>query len=600
MKLRSCLAFLFFLILFAGVFSPPARAADEVYLKGVPAKLNAGSVVSGPKNKVQKAGMVFLETGRGVRQTASGKKRSFLVIHPILSIIPPLVAILFALLFRQVILSLLMGVLLGVWITAGYRVLPAVLNTLSRVIPDSLASHDHISIIIFSVLLGGMVGIISANGGTPAIVDLVLPRIRSRRGAQLACWFLGCAIFFDDYANTLIVGNTMRPITDRYRVSREKLSFFVDATAAPVASMAIISTWIGFEVGVLTDVFHSRGIAMDGYSAFLFSIPYLFYPIFTVIFGFLLSVSGRDFGPMLKAERRAVRYNLLLSENASPAAMETKMGEPSRPALAFIPILAVIFVTLWGILYTGYSGQWALRAIFAKSDSFAALIWGSAAGCFTAAVLSLFARRLTVSGVLDSWLDGIKSMMMAVLILTLAWSLSRVCTDLKTADFILSVVSTRMPMWAIPLLTFLVAAAMSFATGTSWGTMAITYPLLVPVVIGTPYLYPTIAAVLSGAVFGDHCSPISDTTIMSSMASACDHVDHVRTQIPYALTTAAAALVLGYLLLDLRIPAVLIYAIGAAGMWLVLRFVGKKIPDTVPAGGDTKMEMPDTGAAGQG
>ena len=583
---RRCLTVLILFALSAGAFSTTARASDEVYLKGIPAKLNAESVLAGPNREVKRDGTVFLEIGPGTSQTDQGKKKNFLVIHPFLSIIPPLVAILFALLFRQVILSLLMGVLLGVWITAGYKVLPAMLNTLSQVIPDSLANHDHISIIIFSMLLGGMVGIISANGGTPAIVDLVLPRIRSRRGAQLACWFLGCAIFFDDYANTLIVGNTMRPITDRYRVSREKLSFFVDATAAPVASMAVISTWIGFEVGVLTDVFHSRGIAMDGYSAFLFSIPYLFYPIFTVIFGFLLSMSGRDFGPMLKAERRAIRYNLLLSEKAKPAAMETKMGEPSRPALAFVPILAVILVTLWGIIYTGYSGEWSLRAIFAGSDSFAALIWGSAAGCFTAAVLSLLARRLTVSEVLESWLDGFKSMMMAVLILTLAWSLSRVCTDLKTADFILSVVSTRMPIWAIPLLTFLVAAAMSFATGTSWGTMAITYPLLVPVVIGTPYLYPTIAAVLSGAVFGDHCSPISDTTIMSSMASACDHVDHVRTQIPYALTTAGTALLLGYLPLDLSIPAWVIYPIGAIGMWLVLRFVGKKVPDVVPAGGD--------------
>ncbi len=587
---RRCLSLLFFFALIIISFSIPARAADVVYLKGIPTRLKVGTIISGPKREAVKTGTRFLETGSGTLCTVDGKTERFLVIHPILSIVPPLIAILFALLFRQVILSLLMGVVLGVWITVGYRVIPAILNTLSSVIPDSLASHDHISIIIFSMLLGGMVGIISANGGTPAIVDLVLPRIRSRRGAQLACWFLGCAIFFDDYANTLIVGNTMRPITDRYRVSREKLSFFVDATAAPVASMAIISTWIGFEVGVLTDVFHARGIAMDGYTAFLFSIPYLFYPIFTVVFGFLLSVTGRDFGPMLKAEQRAVRYNLLLSEKAAPASMETKMGAPSRPALAFVPILSVILVTLWGILYTGYSGSWELRVIFAKSDSFAALIWGSAAGCFTAALLSLLARRLTIAQILESWLDGIKSMMMAVLILTFAWSLSQVCTDLKTADYILSIVTARMPMWAIPLLTFLVAAAMSFATGTSWGTMAITYPLLVPIVIGTPYLYPTIAAVLSGAVFGDHCSPISDTTIMSSMASACDHVDHVRTQIPYALTTAATALVLGYLLLDLHLPAWLIYLIGGVGMWAILRFAGTKIPDIVPAGGEAISE----------
>lgn len=568
------------IILTIAVLFPPVFGGEKgrVFLRGVPADIEAGTIESGPEHRVENGQVVFTASGSGTLLDETGGSGSFRVIPAILSILPPLVAILFALLFRQVVLSLLVGVWLGVFIGNGYGFLPSVLGSLSDTIPSSIASQDHISIIIFSLLLGGMVGIISANGGTSAIVRAVTPRIKSRRGAQVSCWILGCTIFFDDYANTLIVGNTMRPLTDKYRISREKLAFFVDSTAAPVASIAVISTWIGFEVGVLNDVFTQRGMSLDGYSAFMFSIPYLFYPIFTLMFGFMLAVSGRDFGSMRRAEQRA-NTGKLLGESAAPAAMETRMGEPSSPWLAFIPILSVVVVTLWGILYTGYSGSWEIREIFAASDSFASLIWGSSAGCFVAAVLSVATRRLTISRTLEHWVDGIKSMMMAVIILCLAWSLSAVCSDLKTADFILSLVSTRVPGRLIPMITFLVAAAMSFATGTSWGTMAITYPLLVPVVIGTPFLYPTIAAVLSGAVFGDHCSPISDTTIMSSMASACDHVDHVRTQIPYALSTGAVSIVLGYLMMDLHAPLWIIYPVGGVGLWLWLRLLGRRLPE---------------------
>jgi len=365
-------------------------------------------------------------------------------------------------------------------------------------------------------------------------------------------------------------------------MSREKLAFFVDSTAAPVASIAIISTWIGFEVGVLNDVFASRGMAMDGYSAFIFSIPFLFYPVFTLIFGFLLAMTGRDFGSMHKAEQVAATRDRADDPSATSSVPEARIAPPSSPWMAFIPILAVIVVTLWGIFHTGFKGNWSLREIFSGSDSFSALIWGSAAGCFVAGALSVATRRLTVSATLEHWVEGVKSMMMAVIILCLAWSLSSICSDLHTADFILSLVSTRVPPWMIPLLTFLVAAAMSFATGTSWGTMAITYPLLVPVVIGTPFLYPTIAAVLSGAVFGDHCSPISDTTIMSSMASGCDHVAHVRTQIPYALTTGGVSLFLGYLLMEFRIPVWILYPLGGVALWAILRFVGKPIREYDP------------------
>lgn len=557
-----------------------ARAEDRIFLTHIPVKVDATTIQSAPEHQVKGETIVFRASGTGTLVDAAGNETRFRVIPALLSILPPLVAILFALLFRQVILSLLMGVWLGVFIGNGYNLLPSVLSSLSDTIPAAIADKDHISIIVFSLLLGGMVGIISANGGTSAIVRAVTPRIRNRRGVQVSCWFLGCAIFFDDYANTLIVGNTMRPLTDRYRLSREKLAFFVDSTAAPVASIAIISTWIGFEVGVLNDVFATRGMELDGYSAFIYSIPYLFYPIFTLIFGFLLAISGRDFGPMLRAERKAATATDGPAKTSGT--MDVQIASPSSAWMAFVPILTVVVVTLWGIFHTGFSGNWSLREIFSGSDSFAALIWGSAAGCAMAGILSVATRRLTVSATLEYWVEGLKSMMMAVIILCLAWSLSSICSQLHTADFILSLVSTRVPFWLIPLLTFVVAAAMSFATGTSWGTMAITYPLLVPVVIGSPFLYPTVAAVLSGAVFGDHCSPISDTTIMSSMASACDHVEHVRTQIPYALTTGGVSIVLGYLLMKFQLSVWILYPLGGIALWMILRFVGKPGPQPEP------------------
>jgi len=477
-----------------------------------------------------------------------------------------------ALIFRQVVLSLLIGIISGAFFLKGFAFFPAILSTLSEIIPAALTTKDHISILIFSTMLGGMVGIISANGGTSAVVESITKKIHSKKTTIFSAFFMGTAIFFDDYANTLIVGNTMRPLFDKFKISREKLAYIVDSTAAPVASLAVVSTWIGFEVGVLADVFKHSGSNLDGYTAFIFSIPYLYYPLITLAFIVILVSSGKDYGPMLKAEQKAASGNY-----DEKNIFQNHTVAPSSPYLAYIPIITVVVVTLLSLILTGYEGTWNFREIFGNGDSFASLIWSSTAGCVSAGILSLISKTLNLDELFESWQNGLKSMMGAVVILTLAWSLSNICRDIKTADFIMSLLSENFPFWIIPLITFFISAIMSFATGTSWGTMAIIYPLLIPVVIGTNFLYPTIAAVLSGAVFGDHCSPISDTTIMSSMASSCDHISHVRTQLPYAITVAVISIVSGYLPIYFGLHPIISYSLAILLIYLTVKYLGKHV-----------------------
>jgi len=508
----------------------------------------------------------------GVYETrfSDGRIEKVRVINGVLSLVPPILAIFFALVFKETILSLLLGIVSGIYIINGFHLFQAIRDTLSEEIVSVIASKDHVSIIIFTVMLGGMVGIIHAGGGTEAVIRYFSSKIKSRRGAMLYSWLTGIIIFFDDYANTLLVGKTMQPITDAYGVSREKLSYIVDSTAAPVTAIAVISTWIGFEISILNGLFHQYGINLDGYSAFVYSIPYLFYPILTLVFVFFVAFTGKDFGPMLKYEVEAAKKMCDVRKKNND--IEGSL------ALGIFPVVTVVLVTLGGIFYTGYGENTSsLREIFANADSFAALIWGSSAGCLVAAVLTL--KDLKLNKIIEAWLDGLKSMVLAVVILSLAWSLGHICGVLKTGDFVVSLFPENFPVFLHPMLAFLVSALISFATGTSWGTMAIGYPLLMPLVLNTPYLFPTIAAILSGAVFGDHCSPISDTTIMSSMSSGCNHINHVRTQLPYAITVAGISMVFCYGLLFLQMPVFVDVFIGIIIIFLIFKFIAKPVED---------------------
>lgn len=520
------------------------------------------------------------------------------------SLLPPFIAIFLALITRQVIFSLFIGVWSGALIVYNYNPLTSFLGMINHYIKPALSDPDHAAIIIFSMMLGGMVGIISKNGGTQGIVKSVSKYAKTPLLGQLITWMLGIVIFFDDYANTLIVGNTMRPITDKFKISREKLSYIVDSTAAPIACLAV-STWIGFEIGLIGDALKGTGFGMDPFVVFVASIPYRFYPILTIILILLVIVMRRDIGPMFTAEHRARTTGKVLREGAVPAADMTDLRMvtaedhiPKRMINGVLPILTVIIVTMVGLYVTGRNAiieaegsDFGFRNIMSNSSSYEALFWSSLSGCFVGAALSLGQRILKLSQVMDAWFHGVKSMLLAMVILLLAWSIGAVTKELKTAEYIVGLLGNTMSPYWLPVLTFFIAAVISFATGTSWGTMAIIMPLVIPLCwamavvnsLGAEpariLLYGTVSSVLAGAVFGDHCSPISDTTVMSSMASACDHIDHVRTQIPYALIAAAAGMLIGDIPTAFGIPPILSIFISAVLFFLILRFFGKKVDE---------------------
>jgi Na+/H+ antiporter NhaC len=480
------------------------------------------------------------------------------------SLLPPLVAISLALAFRDVVLALFVGVWLGATLLAGGNAAAGFLRVIDTYARGALTDSDKMSIILFSILLGGMVGVMSRSGGTHGVVRALEPFATTPRRAQVVTWLMGVAIFFDDYSNTLIVGNTMRPVTDRHRISREKLAYLVDSTAAPVACVALVSTWIGYQVSLVGDALEKAGSDLNPFGVFLTSIPFAFYPIFGLAITFTVAVTGRDWGPMLAAERRA-RTGELVAATSQPLADYESTGlapdedTPRRWWNAAVPVVLVILATLVGLFVTGRGSLAAdgdpspsISRIIGASDPFTVLLWASLIGLTASIALAVGQRALNLRESLEAMVNGFKSMLMAFVVLTLAWSLGQVCSDLATAVFLKGAVGPHVPPGLLPVAIFLVAAAVSFATGTSWGTMAILTPLAVPLVLDASggeemILAATVSAILGGSVFGDHCSPISDTTILSSMASSCDHVDHVRTQLPYAFLGGGLAIVLGYL-----------------------------------------------------
>ena len=473
------------------------------------------------------------------------------------SILPPLLAIVLALLFRHVLVALVLGVWLGALLLADLSPVASFARLLDTHLVGAVADRGHASILLFSLLLGGMLGLMTQSGGAKGLARWASTDTRSRRRGQLTTWFLGLLVFFDDYANSLLVGASMRPVTDRLRISREKLAFLVDATAAPVASLALISSWIGVEVGYIADQFAHLGIERDAYLTFIETIPFRFYPILMLAFVFWVGFRGRDFGPMRRAEERALLEGLVSRPGAQPASDFHDEAVPEdmegRPMNAVVPVVVVVLVAALGIYFDGRAKVLAagleptLRAIVGEASSSAAILWATGAGCLSALALCVWSGALSFGESIDAWMGGMKSMLYAVVILVLAWALGGVCRDLDTAGFLIGSLGDWIsPVW-IPASVFVLSALVSFATGTSWGTMAILFPLVVPLAHRVApgqetILLGTVSSILAGSVWGDHCSPISDTTVLSSMATSCDHMDHVRTQLPYALFVGGVSL----------------------------------------------------------
>ena len=481
------------------------------------------------------------------------------------SILPAVLAIGVALTIRNVIPALLLGLWVGATALQSFTLVGAgrgLLDSFQVFVTKAIADIDRASIILFTMMIGGMVGIITRNGGMASVVKAIVSRAKTAIGGQIAVWLMGLMIFFDDYSNTLVVGNTARSLTDHLRISREKLAYIVDSTAAPVACIALITTWIGYQIGLVDQALKSTdGLAhVQAYSVLLHSIPYSFYPILAILFVFMISASGRDFGPMLEAEIRA-RNGAVKPEvaEALPAIqgdeLEPKDHVPLRAINAFVPIISLV-VALMVSLYMLGEGD-TLFAVLDSTKPYQAMMYSSFVGVLVAAGMSIGQRILSIHETVDAWYGGLRATLFGMIILVLAWSLSDLTETLNTAAYLVTLLADTLPVALIPAIVFVLAAIAAFTTGSSWGTMAILVPLVIPLAwavmtvngldndAGMHILYSAVACCLAGAVWGDHCSPISDTTVLSSIASGCDHIEHVRTQLPYALLVGSAALLLG-------------------------------------------------------
>ena len=511
------------------------------------------------------------------------------------SILPPLTAILVALLIRSVLPALVLGLWLGAWALNGLTVsgfFAGFLDGFDIYLTNAVADRDHVSIMLFTFMIAGMVGIISRNGGMRGIVELIIRGANTPKRGQVSVWTLGLLIFFDDYSNTLVVGNTSRSVTDRLKISREKLAYIVDSTAAPVATVALVTTWIGYQVGLIGDAMtRIPDLDLSPYGVFLNSILYSFYPFLAIFFVILVITTGRDFGPMLKAERRARETGQVVPDSSSTlgaddeAALAMKEGLPPRAMNAIVPVVAMTLAIMGGLYVTG-EGE-TVSDIVGSANSYQALMWASIISVLVAVVMTLSQRLLSLDEVVDAWVSGARFTFLAMIILVLSWAMAEISSELHTADFLIASLGDRLPMGVLPTMVFVLAAFTAFSTGSSWGAMGILLPLVLPLswaVLGARdgadpehlyILYASVSCVLAGAVWGDHCSPISDTTVMSSLSAGCDHIEHVRTQMPYALLVGVASIVLGTLPVSFGMPWWLGFLLGAGLLVLALRWLGQ-------------------------
>lgn len=453
------------------------------------------------------------------------------------ALVPPIIAIGLALITKEVYSSLFIGILVGAVFASDFSFEGTMNHVLEGGIVKVLSDSYNVGILVFLVILGTMVCLMNRAGGSAAFGRWAGRKIHSRVGAQLATVALGVLIFIDDYFNCLTVGSVMRPVTDKHRISRAKLSYLIDATAAPVCIIAPISSWAAAVTGFVE--------GEDGFTLFINAIPYNFYALLTIVMMIGLAVMKVDYGPMAVHERNAALKGDLFTTGASPYDNSSEKQEESNGKVIdlLIPILCLIVFCVLGMIYTGgfFSGADFITA-FSQSDASVGLALGSFFGLIVTIILYMIRRVLSFKKCMACLPEGFKAMVPAILILTFAWSLKSMTDSLGAGEFVKNAMqgSAKEFMMFLPAIIFLVGCGLAFATGTSWGTFGILIPIVVDVFSATSHelMIISIAACMAGAVCGDHCSPISDTTIMASAGAQCEHVNHVSTQLPYAITVA--------------------------------------------------------------
>ncbi len=497
-----------------------------------------------------------------------------------LSLVPPLLAIVLAIVTRKAVLSLFLGVWSGGVILTGSVGLGQTFDWIAEAIGDSVF---HAQIIIFTLLLGSAVAMIWRLGGSHAIRDWALERVDTQRKAGATTWLLGLALFFDDYANTAVVGSTMKDVSDHLRISREKLSYLVDSTAAPVATLAI-SSWVAFQLSMIEAGYDATALGEaevpGSFEVFLESIPYNMYAILAIVMVAIIVFSGRDYGEMLTAEHRSATTGKVTREDARPMQdVEAELGEPNvdNPKLAsfVVPVVVLIVVTIGSALWTGFEPGASVYDMVVEADYAVALIFGSFAMVASTYVLGYAYDLLSLSESVDTTIDGFGIMLTAVTILVLAWSIGNVVAPVEdgglgTGEYVAAIADAFLVPELLPVIVLLTSAFIAFSTGSSWGTMGIVTPIAVPVAWGLTGDHTMVAAmvgmVFSGAIFGDHSSPISDTSVLSSTFTGADLIDHVRTQLYYAVTVGLVVTVLMLVWGYTRISPFVLLVLGAVAL----------------------------------
>ncbi len=537
------------------------------------------------------------------------------VTYGVLTLLPPLVAIILAFITRNVIFSLFMGIFTGTFMVniSGTNIFTSFFNAfvdMSGKMVGSMADSWNAGIIMQVLTIGGMIAVITKMGGPKAIAQKLAQKAKTPASAQFYTWIMGFFIFFDDYANSLVIGPIMKPVTDRLKIAREKLAFIIDSTAAPIAGLALISTWVGYELSLIKDAYETIGQAqVNAFAIFVETLPYRFYNILMLAFVFISALSLREFGPMHTAAKRAYEKGQLTDPKTDSNLMnqENSFMLPKEDVEysifnAIIPIVVLIVVAIVGFYLNGVSALEGdiLKAVQANPYSFASIreAFGAADASIVIFEAALLASLLAIAmglqqkifslhEAIETWVYGAKALVITAVILILAWSLSAVMKELGTAQYLVKMLSDTTPQFILPSIIFILGSIISFSTGTSYGTMGILMPLTIPLAsaigINTGledvalhnYIVLNVGAVLTGAIFGDHCSPISDTSILSSMASSCNHMDHISTQLPYALFIGFISIVFGYLPATLGVSVYLLLALGLLVIYLVIRFYGK-------------------------
>ena len=497
------------------------------------------------------------------------------------SLLPPVAAIVLALITKEVYSSLFLGIIVGCFLYTNGSPIDAFQDFVSRLTSNA---GGNMGILMFLVILGTMVALMIRAGGSKAYGDWAVSHIKTKSGALWSTFILAIVLGVDDYFNNLTTGNVMRPVTDGHHISRAKLSYMCDATAAPVCIMMPVSSWAAAVTGII-------GNEEVGFQIFLKAIPYNYYAILTLVFIVVMTCLNIDYGPMRKHENNAAKGDLYTTPERPFAGVEEMKFNPNGKVIDLVlPVLVLVGCCVGSMVYVGYqNGGTDLITAFANTSAFDALPLGSLVALIFTMIFFMVRRAMSFTELMDCLPNGFKQMVPAILILCLAWTIGDVTKALGAPEFVADLVSKFGPGLKnfLPAVVFLIAAFLGFATGTSWGTFTILLPIVIPVFSGgTPavdltvgdlnnnLLMISIAATLGGAVMGDHCSPISDTTIMASSGAQCYHLNHVATQLPYAVTVAVVAFVNYIITAFIQVPFICL-PIAIVSMVLVMLVIGK-------------------------